>query len=275
MTPDMFMRCGHALCGAGPDWKAQFGRLLGNIKPDSIDAMTKGKSRIPPRVWNEIAVHLHDRIQLDLPGLKAAAVEASAAPFSRVYKVRNIEFSVYPSTDDRWPKLKFADKPYNEAAWWRYAGDYEFQLPDNTISVCLEFDGEMGQPMLIQGGAHLPPGFYPRIMQRSPMTPNLSTIIGPKFESRIVNAKRIATAAEVATLQNELDRFAAGIGLRGATIRNDGTHFIIETPDPLRADRVAALQNWLTSVMARFNEENGTVSFEPYRTTNAAGSFES
>lgn len=161
---DLFSRCGQALCGTGPDWKAQFGRLLNGIKPDSIDAMTRGNSRIPPGVWGEIAAHLHDRQMMDLATLKAAALYASAAPLARVYSVRNIEFSVTPSVDGRWPRLKFSAKPYNVASWWRYAEDGERRLPDDTVSAVLEFDGEAGQPFVLRGDG---PIFYPANMKRA------------------------------------------------------------------------------------------------------------
>lgn len=59
---DCFARAGQALFGTGQDWKAQFGAAL-MIKPDSIDAMTKGKSRIPPGVCKEVADLLKHRGQ--------------------------------------------------------------------------------------------------------------------------------------------------------------------------------------------------------------------
>lgn len=160
---DVFSRCGQALCGTGPDWKAQFGRLLGGIKPDTIDAMTRGKSRIPPGVWGEIAVHLHDREMLGLAALKAAAIHASLGSLARVYKVRNVEFSVEPSAEGRWPRVKLSAKPYNQVSWWRYAEDDERVLPDDTVSLVLELDGEAGQPFMI--GMSGP--FYPPSMKRA------------------------------------------------------------------------------------------------------------
>jgi hypothetical protein len=61
MTPAaLFSRCGHALCGAGIDWKRDLGRLLG-IKTDTVDAMAKGASRIPPGIWRDIQGLLQDR----------------------------------------------------------------------------------------------------------------------------------------------------------------------------------------------------------------------
>jgi hypothetical protein len=49
----LFARCGRALCGDGPRWKEQFADMLG-IRTDTVDAMAKGKSRIPPGVWKDL-----------------------------------------------------------------------------------------------------------------------------------------------------------------------------------------------------------------------------
>jgi hypothetical protein len=49
----LFSRCGQALCGDGPRWKEQFADMLG-IRTDTVDAMAKGKSRIPPGVWKDL-----------------------------------------------------------------------------------------------------------------------------------------------------------------------------------------------------------------------------
>lgn len=73
----IFARAGQALFGTGQDWKAQFGAAL-MIKPDSIDAMTKGKSRIPPGVWNEVADLLLYRGQ-ELSNLRAKVLLAVSA----------------------------------------------------------------------------------------------------------------------------------------------------------------------------------------------------
>lgn len=78
MNPqDVFARAGQALCGTGQDWKAQFGAAL-MIKPDSIDAMTKGKSRIPPGVWREVADLLQHRSR-ELPSLRTKILLAMSA----------------------------------------------------------------------------------------------------------------------------------------------------------------------------------------------------
>ena len=165
LPSELFTQCGYALCGHGPDWKSRFGQLLGGIKPDKVDAMTKGQSRIPPGIWNEIAVHLHDRAMFDLTVLRDAAIDQSLAPLARVYKVRNIEFSVQPSVDGRWPSLMISNKPYNQISWWRPVKEYEFRLPDDTVSARLEFDGVAGNPFLLMDTG---PIYYPANMERAP-----------------------------------------------------------------------------------------------------------
>jgi hypothetical protein len=71
--PELFTRCGQFLCGNGRDWKAQFGALL-MIKPDSVDAMTKGDSRVPPGIWREIAQFIQDR-EREAPTLREAILD--------------------------------------------------------------------------------------------------------------------------------------------------------------------------------------------------------
>ena len=83
MTPEqIFARAGQALFGSGQDWKAQFGAAL-MIKPDSIDAMTKGKSRIPPGIWNDLAGLLQDR-RNELPTLSVKVLEQVTAASGKV-----------------------------------------------------------------------------------------------------------------------------------------------------------------------------------------------
>jgi transcriptional regulator with XRE-family HTH domain len=78
MNPqDIFTRAGQALFGTGQDWKAQFGAAL-MVKPDSIDAMTKGKSRIPPGIWNEVADLLKYRSQ-ETSNLQTKSLVAKSA----------------------------------------------------------------------------------------------------------------------------------------------------------------------------------------------------
>ena len=49
----LFRRCGIALFGNNHRWKEQLGIAL-DIKTDSIDAFSKGASRIPPGVWRDV-----------------------------------------------------------------------------------------------------------------------------------------------------------------------------------------------------------------------------
>jgi hypothetical protein len=117
-------------------------------------------------MWGEIAVHLHDRQLLDLAALEKAAVDASLGSLARVYKVGSVEFSIKPSVDGRWPRVKFSPQPWNQGpSWWRYAEDGMRRLPDDTISVNLEFDGQSGTPFMIEGGRTI--GFmgYPQSMK--------------------------------------------------------------------------------------------------------------
>lgn len=55
---DIFRRCGHDLFGEGNHWKSQMAQFL-EVKTDTVDAMAKGKSRVPPGIWadlfNEVA----------------------------------------------------------------------------------------------------------------------------------------------------------------------------------------------------------------------------
>lgn len=69
MTPaELFTRCGEFLCGLGPKWKEQFGTML-DVRTNTVDNMSKGTSRIPPGIWNEIERLIDGRIS-DLPALK-------------------------------------------------------------------------------------------------------------------------------------------------------------------------------------------------------------
>jgi hypothetical protein len=97
--------------------------------------------------------------------LRDGAINESLAPLARVYKVRNIEFSVEPSVDGRWPTLMISNKPYNQVSWWRPVKEYEFRLPDDAVSARLEFDGVAGNPFLLTG---IGPIHYPSNMERAP-----------------------------------------------------------------------------------------------------------
>lgn len=160
---ELFQRCGQALCGSGPDWKAQFGRML-DVKPDTVDAMTKGKSRIPPGVWGDVAAFLHDRLQTNLPALTAAALHASGTTLARTYRVCGLEFRVEAAADGRWPRVKYSETPDNQAGWWHYVEDGDRFLPDTTSSVALEFDGESGLPFRVGDRMRI---HYPKNMKRA------------------------------------------------------------------------------------------------------------
>lgn len=83
--PDLLEVVGKTLFGEGPMWKAQFAHALG-IRADSLDNMTKGKSRIPPNLWNDIARLIDNRMcqasQL-LPRMKEHVIEAGQWVFKK------------------------------------------------------------------------------------------------------------------------------------------------------------------------------------------------
>ena len=72
----LFAQCGEALLGER--FKAPLAELLG-VRVDTVDAMSKGRSRIPPGIWREIAVLLNDRGH-KIPALQAAALDFSLTP---------------------------------------------------------------------------------------------------------------------------------------------------------------------------------------------------
>jgi len=146
----------------GDQYVAPLANLL-NVEKKTVMNMAAGKSRIPPGIWGEIAVLLHDLGKLRLDALRDAAAKASLGALARVYKVRNIAISVEPSADGRWPKLKISNKPYNQPSFWRYVREDERQLPGDTTSAVLEFDGELGQPFLVSNPGRI---IYPKNMNR-------------------------------------------------------------------------------------------------------------
>ena len=70
-TPDLFERCGVALCQGDPAWKARFAKML-RMSVDSVDAMA-------PNVWREIAAIFRAWEQA-YPILREAAIEAAGGP---------------------------------------------------------------------------------------------------------------------------------------------------------------------------------------------------
>jgi hypothetical protein len=126
----LFARAGQALFGTGQDWKAQFGAAL-MIKPDTIDAMTKGKSRIPPGIWNEVAALLQDRAH-ELPTLKAKVLEQLTPP-RWPYSFRISGFLDEESRGDFGRRLRAFMNQNNWPA--NYADDKDFVRVDiNGIS---------------------------------------------------------------------------------------------------------------------------------------------
>lgn len=57
---ELLVRCGHDLFGEGIHWKSQMAQFL-EVKIDTVDAMSKGKSRVPPGVWSEIDTEVRRR----------------------------------------------------------------------------------------------------------------------------------------------------------------------------------------------------------------------
>jgi hypothetical protein len=111
--PELFARCGQMLFGSGFDWKSQFGRALNGIRPDTIDAMTKGKSRIPPGVWNEIAELIQDLEQRtrDLQTLKEGVADLTNKWPPRIYEwpTDGYKFTVWADADGTYPEVSFQD----------------------------------------------------------------------------------------------------------------------------------------------------------------------
>ncbi len=81
--PDLFEVVGKTLFGDGPMWKAQLAHALG-IRADSVDRMCKGKSRISPGLWRDIAKLIDRRMSdagLLLPRMKDHVIEAEQLRF--------------------------------------------------------------------------------------------------------------------------------------------------------------------------------------------------
>lgn len=150
-------RAGTALYGH--DWKAPLAAAL-MIKTSTIDDMAKGRSRIPPQVWNEIATFLQDREQ-QLPVIKAKVLEHAAQPVHRLYRgPGGIEFGILPDTQGRWPRVLYSRSGFPLHSW-AALDDAERRLPDNTAAFRLEFQGELGDPteLWIGGTVNYPKNF--------------------------------------------------------------------------------------------------------------------
>lgn len=53
MSIELFVRCGHALCGDGHRWKEQLAYEL-DVAANTVDNWAKGTSRVPPGVWADL-----------------------------------------------------------------------------------------------------------------------------------------------------------------------------------------------------------------------------
>jgi hypothetical protein len=142
----------------GPDWKAPLAAAL-MVRTSSIDDMSTGRSRIPPTIWNEIAAFIQDR-EHQLRVIKVDVLEHAGAPAHRLYRGPDgIEFGVYPDIHGVYPKIQFTRTP--GGAHWEYLSDDQRRLPDGTLACCLEFLGQMGEPMPMRIGATVsyPPNY--------------------------------------------------------------------------------------------------------------------
>ena len=151
-------RAGRALFG--PDWRAPLAGAL-NIRTNSIDDMSTGRSRIPSGMWNEIALLIQDRVAL-LPHVQAEVLARAAEPMHRLYRgPGGVEFSVIASADGRFPTVQYTDSW--PVGWWGTLPESERRLPDNTAAFRLEYDGVRGDPVEVRIGGRVryPSNFTP------------------------------------------------------------------------------------------------------------------
>lgn len=143
-------RAGAALFG--PDFKAPLAAAL-SIKTSTLDDMTKGRSSIPSRMWNEIAALLQNREE-QLSAIKAKVFDHAEQPVHRLYRgPGGIEFGILPDTQGRWPRVLYSSVGVPISRNWIALDDGERRLPDGAAAFRLEFEGEMGNPIeLFIGG---------------------------------------------------------------------------------------------------------------------------
>lgn len=153
-TPDLFMRCGVALCGGDPSWKEQLARLL-RLTTDSVDAMAKGKSRVPPGVWREIAQIFEIREKI-YPIMREAVIEAAGGPRdTRVYEFpKGFRLPVTAKDDGSFPFVEYTTGVNGN--WrlgrWVVLPDDERVLPADAMAYRLRWEGEeAGAPFLVTG----------------------------------------------------------------------------------------------------------------------------
>jgi len=137
-----FVACGRLLFGA--HYKAPLADAL-SLRVDTVDAMGKGRTRIPEGVWLEVAGLLQDR-EKDLPPLKLKALEFANQQMARTYRVDgSAEFGVRPAPDGRWYTIEYSTT-WPIDGWWEKLPDDKRILPKNTAAIRLELDGERGGP---------------------------------------------------------------------------------------------------------------------------------
>lgn len=135
-----FAACGRLLFGA--HYKAPLADAL-CLRVDTVDAMGKGRTRIPEGVWREIAGLLQDR-EKDLPLLKLTALEFSDQQMARTYRIDgSAEFYVRPAPDGRWHTIEYTALWPIDGGWEKLPDDKRI-LPRNTQAIRLELDGERG-----------------------------------------------------------------------------------------------------------------------------------
>lgn len=155
-TPDLFMRCGISLCGSGPEWKEQFGRML-RVKTDTIDAWSKGRSRIPPNIWREISLNFEVR-ERTFPILRTAAIDAAGGPLpTRTYEFPGgFKMPVAAKEDGTFPQIEYTTGTNGDwrLGWWAVLPDDELVLPERSLAYRFRWPGqaEPSAPFLVTRG---------------------------------------------------------------------------------------------------------------------------
>ena len=132
---ETFTAAAQQLCGGGPLWKAQFADLIG-VRPDSVDAWSKGRSRIPPGIWLAISALFFKRRQ-ELPAhLKEVHGFIENPPeYERLYKLpmgRRPEV-VQLKEDGTFPLIQYTR--VNDPNWnkgWTTLADDEREIPSDA-----------------------------------------------------------------------------------------------------------------------------------------------
>jgi len=155
-TPDLFMRCGMALCGTDHDWKVRFGKML-RVKTDSIDAMAKGHSRVPPNIWREIAMYF-SAWERAFPILRHAAIEAAGGPLPvRIYEFPGgAKLPIEAKEGGLFPQIEYTTGTNGDwrLGWWAVLPDGERVLPEKSLAYRFRWPGqdEPAGPFLVTRG---------------------------------------------------------------------------------------------------------------------------